>query len=141
MRRRGRRIGPPASEGENAAAGMDEIYDAPEGAVVAGLHPTGVPGEDHVDARQLIGRRGANGEKAIAAERAEVVQRALAGKAHDEVGGGDVALKADEFDAAAPESCQGQTDLVHEWRVVAVEGRLHPLNRAGGRCPEGFVEG
>jgi len=140
MHRRGERIGPPASEGKNRAAGMDEIYDAPKGAAVGGVRRTWVQGESHVDSRELIGRRGVNGEKAIAAKCAEVVQRALAGKAHDEVGGGDVAFEADEFDAAAPKSCQGQTDLVHKGRVVAVEGRLHALNRAGVGGPDGFVE-
>src|ERR1700739_485103 len=122
MHRRGGRIGPPASEGEMAAAGMDQIADAPKGAAVGGGRRTGVPTEGHADSRELIGRRGVNGEKAIAAEGAEVVQRALAWKTHDEVGGGNVALEADEFDAPAPESCERQTDLVDKRRVITVEG-------------------
>src|ERR1700722_13631132 len=112
------------------------MLDAMQAAAPPGLHEAGVPGEVHVNSRQLIGGRGVDSQKAVAAKSAKVVQRTLAGEAHDEVGGGDVALEADEFDAAAPERGERKAHLVHERRVVAVKRRLHPLNRAGRGSPE-----
>ncbi len=81
-----------------------------------------------------------DGEEAIAAESAEIVQRSLAGEAHDEIGGGDVAFEADEFYAAVPERGEREADLVNERRVVAVERGLHALDRARRGSPGGFVE-
>src|SRR5579859_4777305 len=116
------------------------MFNAAQAAALAGFYFTAVPGKGHVNSGQLIGRRSVDGEEAVASEGAEVVQRTLAGEAHDEIGGGDIALKADELHAAAPERGEGETDLVHEGSVVAVEGRFHALDRTGRGSPEGFVE-
>ena len=120
---------------------MDETFDPVQAAAVTGLYFTRVPGNCHVNARQLVGGWRVDGEEAIAAKGAEIVERALAGKAHDEIGGGDVAFEADEFDAAVPESGEGKPDLVDEGSVVAVESRLHALDRAGTRSPKRFFKG
>ena len=119
---------------------MDEAFDTVQAAAVAGLYFTRVPGNCHVNARQLIGGRRVDGEEAIAAESAEIVQRSLAGEAHDEIGGGDVAFEADEFYAAVPERGEREADLVNKRRVVAVERGLHALDRARRGSPGGFVE-
>ena len=73
-----------------------------------------------------------NGEKAVAAKSAEIVQSALTGKTHYKISGGDVAFEADELDAAPPESGKREANLIDERSVVAVERGLHALDRAGG---------
>ena len=112
-----------------------------QAAALAGFHFIPVPGKRHVNSRQLIGGRRVDGEEAVAAEGAEIVERALPGKAHDEIGGGDIAFEADKFDAAVPESGEGKSDLVNEGSVVAIERGFHALDRAGGRSPERFFKG
>src|SRR5258708_26472784 len=111
---------------------MDEALDTVQAAAVAGLSFTRVPGNCHVNARQLIGGRRVDGEEAIAAESAEIVQRALAGETHDEIGGGDVAFEADEFYAAVPERGEREAELGNERSVVAGERGLHALDRVRG---------
>src|SRR5580704_8784386 len=138
---RGRRIGPPAEDGQETAAGVNQVLEAMQAAALAGFHFIPVPGKRHVNSRQLIGGWRVDGEEAVAPEGAKVVQRSLAGEAHHEIGGGDVALETDELDAAAPKRGERKANLVHEGSVVAVERRFHALDRAGGGCPERFFEG
>ena len=120
---------------------MNQIFDAMQAAAVAGFGISCMPGKDHIDSGELIGRRSVNGEEAVAAKGAEIVERALPWKAHHEIRGGDVAFEAGEFDAAVPESGKGKADLIDEGSVVAVEGGFHALDRAGIRSPERFFKG
>src|SRR5258708_25032702 len=119
---------------------MDETFDTVQAAAVAGLYFTCVQGNCEVNARQLVGGGRVDGEEAIAAESAEIVQRTVAGEAIVEIGGGDVASEADEFYAAVPERGEREADLVNERRVVAVERGLHALDRPRRGSPGGFVE-
>ncbi len=70
------------------------------------------------------------GQKGVA-ESAQVVQRFLPGKAEHKIRGGHIALEAGQLYSSAPEGGQGQPDLIHERRVITVEGSLHSLDSAG----------
>src|SRR5258708_34662091 len=98
---------------------MDETFDTVQAATVTGLYFTPVPGNCHVNARQLIGGRCVYGEEAIAAESAEIVQRSLAGEAHDEIGGGEVAFQAARVYAAVPARAVAEAARANERRVGA----------------------
>src|SRR5258708_15113144 len=114
------------------------MLDAMQAAALARFGFSSVPGKDHVNSRELIRRRRVDGKEAVAAEGAEIMERALTGKSHDEISGGDVALETDQFDAAVPESGEGKADLVDEGGVVAIKRGLHALDCAGGRNPKRF---
>jgi len=111
---------------------MDKMFDTMEAAALAGICFISVPGKGHVNTSELIRGRRVNGEEAVTAESAEIVQSALTGKTHYKISGGDVALEADELDAAPPEGGKREANLIDERSVVAVERGLHALDRAGG---------
>ena len=95
MQRRRRRIRPPAEEGQETAAGANQMLDPMQAAALAGFGFRSVQGKSHVNSGELVGGRRVDGQEAVAAKGAEIVERALSGKTHDEIGGGDVALEAD----------------------------------------------
>src|SRR5260221_5969782 len=115
---------------------MNQMFDAVQATALSGFGFRSVPRKDHVNSGELIRRRRVDGEEAVAAERAEIVQRALTGKSHDEIRGGDVALETDQLDAAVPESGEGKADLVDKGSVIAIERGLHALDGAGRGSPD-----
>src|SRR5260221_14494881 len=120
---------------------MNQMFDAVQATALSGFGFRSVPRKDHVNSGELIRRRRVDGKEAVAAEGAEIMERALTGKSHDEISGGDVALETDQFDAAVPESGEGKADLVDKGSVIAIERGLHALDCAGGRNPKRFFEG